>query len=177
MPEPRPGFFARMGGAFGAFWRTLTDAEFAAQLLRLRRGEWPPPPPAPLLKAAGPESALQLLGLLQGSGRLVDFLQEDVTAYTDTQVGAAARIVHEGCRKVLEEYFALEPVRQEAEGTPITVEAGFDAAALRLTGHVVGQPPFTGRLAHRGWRVARINLPKLAEGHPVEILAQAEVEL
>jgi hypothetical protein len=68
-------------------------------------------------------------------------------------------VVHEGCRKVLREHFTLSPVRSEAEGSRITLQAGFDAAAMRLTGNVVGQPPFTGTLSHRGWLVTQVRLP------------------
>ena len=124
-----------------------------------------------------PESALQLLTLLQQEGRFVDFLEENVTAYSDADIGGAARVVHEGCRKVIREYLHIEPVREEAEGVRLTLPAGFDATAVRLTGNVVGQPPFTGTLMHRGWRVRQITLPKLAEGHDVRVLAPAEVEL
>jgi len=100
-----------------------------------------------------------------------------VTAYSDADIGGAARVVHEGCRKVIREYLHIEPVREEAEGARLTLPAGFDAAAVRLTGNVVGQPPFTGTLMHRGWRVSQITLPRLAEGHDVRVLAPAEVEL
>ena len=48
---------------------------------------------------------------------------------------------------------------------------------MRLTGKVVGKPPFTGSLGHRGWRVTDTRLPKLAEGHDASVIAQAEVEL
>lgn len=136
-----------------------------------------PEPAAPVLREAPHESALQLLGLLQRDARLIDFVEEDMTAYADAEVGAAARIVHEGCRKVLREHFTLEPVRSEAEGSGITLAPGFDAAAVRVTGRVVGQPPFTGSLAHRGWRVSETRLPKLADSHDASIVAQAEVEL
>mgnify|MGYP002665127542 FL=1 len=122
-------------------------------------------------------SALQLLGLLQREARFVDFVQEDVVAYTDAEVGAAARVVHEGCRKVLGAHFSIAPVRNEPEGSRVTLAAGFDATAVRLTGNVVGQAPFTGTLGHRGWRVTGSELPKLAPGHDAAVLAQAEVEL
>ena len=79
--------------------------------------------------------------------------------------------------KVLREHFDIVPVRAEAEGARITLTAGFDAAAVKLTGNVVGQPPFSGSLSHRGWRVAEVRLPKLAEGHDARVLAPAEVEL
>ena len=59
----------------------------------------------------------------------------------------------------------------------VTLPEGFDAAAVRVTGNVVGKAPFTGTLSHRGWRVADTRLPKLAAGHDAAIVAQAEVEL
>jgi hypothetical protein len=123
------------------------------------------------------DSALQLLSLLQTEARFVDFVQENVTGYSDAEVGAAARIVHEGCRKVIHQHFELEPVRKEAESSRVTLPKGFDAASVRLTGNIVGQAPFSGTLVHRGWRAAQVKLPKLAETHDTRIIAPAEVEL
>lgn len=178
------GFFARLRLALRAFGRILSDGAFAAGILRLERGELAgsvapavAEPSKPLLRDTAPDSALQLLALLQREGRFVDFLEENVSAYSDAEIGGAARVVHEGCRKVIRDYLQIEPVRAEAEGARLTLAAGFDAAAVRLTGNVVGQPPFTGALMHRGWRVTEIKLPKLAEGHDVRVLAPAEVEL
>ena len=122
-------------------------------------------------------AALQLLGLMQREARVVDFIQEDVAPYSDAEIGAAARVVHEGCRKVLREHFAIAPVRAEAEGSRITLPAGFDAAAVRLTGNVVGQAPFTGTLSHRGWQVTDVKLPQLTDIQAAKVIAQAEVEL
>lgn len=122
-------------------------------------------------------AALQLLGLMQREARFVDFVQEDVANYTDAEIGAAARVVHEGCRKVLREHFTLAPVRNEAEGSRLTLAAGFDATAVRLTGNVVGQAPFTGTLGHRGWQVTEARLPQLTDDKAAAVLAQAEVEL
>jgi hypothetical protein len=68
-------------------------------------------------------------------------------------------------------------VRSEAEGSRITLQAGFDAAAVRLTGNVVGQPPFTGTLSHRGWLVTQVKLPQLTDIQAAKVIAQAEVEL
>lgn len=122
-------------------------------------------------------AALQLLGLMQREARFVDFIQEDVAPYTDAEIGAAARVVHEGCRKVMREHFTLSPVRSEAEGSRITLLAGFDAAAVRLTGNVVGHAPFTGTLSHRGWLVTEVKLPQLIDSQAAKVIAQAEVEL
>lgn len=129
------------------------------------------------IREAQPEAALQLLGLLQNEARFIDFVEESVTAYSDAEIGAAARVVHEGCRKVLRQHFDLEPVRAEAENTRITVPKGFDSSVLRLTGNIVGQPPFSGTLVHRGWRVNQVKLPRVAEGHDASIIAAAEIEL
>lgn len=137
--------------------------------------------PAPLqtvvMKEAGPEAALQLLSLLQNEARFIDFIEEDIAGYSDGEIGAAVRVVHEGCRKVLKAHFTLEPIRKEAEGARLQLPKGFDAAALRLTGNIVGAAPFTGTLVHKGWRATGVALPKVVEGHDMNILAPAEVEL
>ncbi|MAR92338.1 MAG: DUF2760 domain-containing protein [Pseudomonadota bacterium] len=136
-----------------------------------------PKPEPPVLQTSDPVSALQLLGLLQQEARFVDFLQEDLKGFDDAEIGAVARVVHEGAAKLLGQYFTLEPVRSEQEETRITLEPGFDPAANRVTGNVVGEPPFSGTLVHRGWRASRAELPRLASHHDVRILAPAEVEL
>ena len=136
----------------------------------------PVAPVAPLRQAT-PDAALQLLALFQRDARLIDFTEEDLASYADADIGAAARIVHEGCRKVLREHFTIAPVRAEAEGSRISLDAGFDAGAIRLTGNVVGSAPFKGSISHRGWRATEVRLPKLSSGHDATVLAQAEVEL
>jgi hypothetical protein len=118
-----------------------------------------------------------LLSLLQREARLLDFAHENITVYADADIGAAARLVHEGCARVLKEHFTIAPVRSELEGARLTLAEGFDAASVRLTGNVVGKAPFTGTLSHRGWRAAKVNLPQLAQEHDARILAPAEVEL
>ena len=130
-----------------------------------------------VIRETTPDAALQLLGLLQKEARFLDFVQENVAAYSDAEIGAAARVVHEGCVKVIRQHFELAPVRSETEGSRITLPAGFDAAGVRLTGNIVGQPPFSGTLIHRGFRAVEVRLPKLTEGHDAHVLAQAEVEL
>lgn len=136
------------------------------------------PSPTPVIvREATPEAALQLLGLLQKEARFLDFVQENVAGYPDADIGAAARVVHEGCRKVLAQHFELEPVRKEPENTRLTLPKGYDPSAVRVSGNIVGEPPFTGLLIHRGWRATKVSLPRIAEGHDVNIIAAAEVEL
>jgi Domain of unknown function (DUF2760) len=136
-----------------------------------------PSPEPVILKEYSPDAALQLLGLLQKEARFIDFIKEDVTTYSDADVGAAARVVHQGCSKAINEHFTLAPLRSEQEGSRITLPAGFDAAANRLCGNIVGQAPFTGTLVHKGWQATEVRLPKLAQGHNPNIVAAAEIEL
>jgi hypothetical protein len=126
-------------------------------------------------RPAGAE-ALHLLALLQRDGRLVDFVAENLTGFSDAEIGAAARTVHEGCKKVLTSYVTLEPVLREGEGAAVVLPAGFDAAAVRLTGNVVGQPPFRGTVRHHGWRAGEVRIPPQPPGD-ARIVAPAEVEL
>jgi hypothetical protein len=181
----QPSFFARIALAYVAFFRVLFDGMFAGRVLGLTQGAEPaapaptkaPEPPAPKLREAPVDSALQLLGLLQREGRLIDFLQEDISAFSDAQVGAAARVVHDSVNKALSAHLKLERVRSEAEGSRVSLPKGFSASEVRLTGNVVGEAPFSGTLNHAGWRALSIELPKLSQGHDVSILAPAEVEL
>lgn len=131
----------------------------------------------PNLNAADPTSAKQLLALLQQESRFIDFIQEDLSAAQDNEIGAVARVIHEGAQKVFKEYVSLLPVAEQDEESKVTLEKGFDASAWKLTGNVVGDAPFTGVLVHKGWQVQNIELPKLATGHNADILAAAEVEL
>lgn len=198
MTRPNPSLLSRLALAVSV----LFQPALAARLRDLRDGVAEPAPapqpapapvtvtapepapapapaaaPAPQLRTAPHEAALQLLGLLQRDARFIDFIEEDVKAYSDADIGAAARVVHEGCRKVLREHFSIQPLRAENEGSRITLPEGFDAAAVRVTGNVVGKAPFTGTLSHRGWRVTDTRLPQLAAGNDAAIVAQAEVEL
>ncbi len=129
--------------------------------------------PAPMEDAG--EAAIQLLSVLQHEGRLVDFLMEDISPYPDQQVGAAAREVHDKCRKAVEEIFGLRPVLSAEEGSRVEVDEGFDPAKIRLVGRLGGGPPYKGVLLHAGWRCTRVALPpgKGKEG----IVAPAEVEV
>jgi hypothetical protein len=144
----------------------------AAVVSRAAPAPCPPPPPV----VAPEDGALRLLGALQEEGRFVDFVQEDLGPYSDEQIGAAVRGIQEGCRKALAGRITIEPVLRGAEGEAVTLERGFDPAEVRLTGNVVGEPPFRGVLRHPGWRVITATLPE-RRGQDPHVLAPAEVEL
>lgn len=182
MTEPvELSFFARLWLAWLCFFRVLFDGQFAARVEAARVDRALPPAPAPPLPperaADATAPALQLLSLLQREGRLVDFLQQDIASFPDAEVGVAARVVHEGCRRALREHASIEPVRAESEGARVKLEAGFDADAVKLVGDVKGEPPWSGTLRHRGWRASRLELPRLVGDHDARVLAPAEVEL
>lgn len=140
-----------------------------------------PPRPTPEEKEAlardNQRRALHLLSLLQREGRLVDFLEENLKDYDDAQIGAAVRSIQENCQKALKKYLKIEAVIDSEEGEEVSLEKGFDASAIKVTGNVTGEPPFTGELQHRGWRVGRFDLPTLSGSPDPAVIAPAEVEL
>lgn len=125
---------------------------------------------------------LSFLGLLQQKGRLLDFLMDDVSRYGDAQIGAAARVVHQGAGAAVREYFDIKPVTAVGEGDALTLDSDYDAHSYRLIGRVVGEPPYRGQVLHRGWLTTTIKLPEL---HPTtgssliqqNIITPAEIEL
>ncbi len=123
------------------------------------------------------DGALAFLALLQREGRFVDFVLDSVDGASDADIGAAAREVHRGCRKVLDQHLSFEPVMPGAEEETVTVPKGFDPSEVRLIGEAKGEPPYRGTLRHHGWRVVDAKLPTLAEGIDRTVIAPAEVEL
>ena len=185
------GFWERLAFAFRCFFSILLHADIPLDILqklvkpagaapqaataaapsvsRLKEGEQP--------SSEAFDRAIQMLALLQRDGRLVDFLAENISAYPDAQIGAAVRTIHDNCRQVLDKYVKLEPILNSDEDQPVTVPVGFDLAAIRLIGKVVGEPPVRGVLRHKGWRVKEVNLPPLPQGAGRKVVAPAEVEL
>jgi hypothetical protein len=165
------GDFGRLLFVVRAAYRLERDREFAKRVKAILQ---PPPPPPPPKPSGAP---LRMLVLLQREGRLVDFLLEDIDAYSNDQVGAAVRDIHRQCQKALNEHLLLAPIFSQGEGEAVQVAAGFDPSTVQLTGNVTGQPPFKGSLKHHGWRVQEIKLAPPPEGQDEFVLQPAEVEL
>ena len=134
------------------------------------------PPRSPAANHAEAE-VVAFFALLQEKGRLVDFLMEDITSYDDTHVGAAARVIHQGCRQVLQEHFKITAISESDEGSQVTVPVGYAKEEYRLVGKLSGEPPFTGTLVHKGWKTAFVRLPRIVETQSLPAIAPAEVEL
>ncbi len=120
---------------------------------------------------------LHLFSVLQREGRLMDFFSEELEQYEDDQIGAAVRNIHDNCKKTIQKYIQPKAVITEEEGSTIEIPAGFDANAIKLTGNVVGDPPFKGTVRHRGWQAKKFELPVLSESSNPLIIAPAEVEI
>jgi hypothetical protein len=152
------------------------------------RGEGPEPQrpkaeakpiPVPAANNQAEAEIVSFLATLQEQGRLIDFLMDDITTYDDAQVGAAARVVHQGCRAALQEHFRIRPVREESEGSSVTIAVGYPADEYRLIGKISGAAPFSGTLIHRGWKTESVKLPRIVrvDADRLPTIAPAEVEL
>src|SRR4051812_44926954 len=129
----------RFALSFKVWWRTLRDEAFADRVRPLVEAA-ALPAPAPVTPPAPPPArvetrpsaparseALNLLAVLQREARLIDFLKENIAPYSNDQIGAAVRDVHRDAAAALQRLFDLQPVLQQAEGSPVDVPNGFDA--------------------------------------------------
>ena len=169
--------------AFRCFFNILFHGALSADaltVLKLARREQPAPGPKgtpPAAPSRTPaDGALQILTILQRDSRVVDFLMEDIASYSDDQVGAAVRELHDQCRDSLARYVALQPVIDGVEGTPARAPSG-DPHVVRFIGNVPAAPPSGGTLRHKGWRAAKVDLPSLAAKEDTSIIAPAEIEI
>lgn len=155
--------------AFKAFFKALKEPTKAQEFLS---DESPKQ-----LEQSSDSSHLRLLSYLQQSGRLVDFFKEDIEGYSDAQVGAAVRKIHQDCRQVIEDLVTLRPLKDEQEGATIQIPKGYNPSEIKIVGKVKGEPPFTGVLVHRGWKAHKRTLPKKVGEHSIDVVAPAEVEI
>ncbi len=183
-------FGRRLAYAFRCFFALLFKGVIPADILgavttpspgraaKEPRPAGTPPGPTPRAPVEDPgDRAVQLLALLQRDGRLVDFLLEDLTPYTDAQVSAAVRDVHANCRRAIDRYLPLEPILADEEGRPTILSAPVDPSAVKLVGNVRSQTSYRGTVRHRGWRVGRVALPPLPGAEARFVVAPAEVEV
>ena len=163
--------------AFRSFFAILFGGRLPADIAQAFGFVTPPPPPKPVPVVKPSDGALQILGILQRDARMIDFLMEDISPYSDDQIGAAARNLHDQSRDALQRYLHLSPVVDGVEGTFTKLESN-DPAAIKLLGNVPakGKAP-GGLLRHKGWRADKIDLPPLVASQSTTILAPAEIEI
>lgn len=173
--------------AFRAFFAALGSSDKSRQIADILNGTPPETPqitqapsPAPLSPITQPPTpALTLMAAFQREARFLDFLQEDLSAYDDAQIGAASRDVHRLCREVVARMFAPAPLVEGEEGATVPLPAPLNPAQFSLTGNVSADPPPTrGTLIHHGWRATKCEIPQwTGTAEDAEILAPAEVEV
>jgi hypothetical protein len=173
---------SRISSAFSSFFGILfgdgLPDEVATEFGYEKKPEEKPAPAAkPVPEVRTSDGALQMLSILQRDARLIDFLMEDISGYSDDQVGAAVRSLHEQSRASLARYVTLTPVIDAVEGTRTRIEKN-DPNSVKLIGNV----PATGKasqgiLRHKGWRVDKVDLPKIATSQDAKVLAPAEIEI
>jgi hypothetical protein len=174
----------RIALAFRAFFNLLFSGELSSETLialNLSRRS-PTAPPKPAAPAPAPpavrtsDGALQILAIIQRDSRLIDFLMEDVSGYSDDQIGAAVRELHDQCRDAIGRYVTLTPVIDGVEGTYAKAPAQ-DANLVKFVGNVPAKPPAGGTLRHKGWRATKVDLPNLPAKQDATIIAPAEIEI
>ena len=163
----------RLALAFRSFFALLFEGSLPAEI-SAALGLVPKPAPAPVVKTS--DGALQLLGILQRDGRLLDFLLEDIAGYSDEQVGAAVRDVQAQCRESLNRYAQFAPVLDAAEGSYVKTPKA-QPESLKFVGNVPAGTPAGGVLRHRGWRAVKMELPALNPKQDSSVLAPAELEV
>jgi hypothetical protein len=174
---------AAFSSFFGILFSNDIPADVAASLGWVKRTSvvaTPAAAAAPVKKepVVGPaDGALQLLGILQRDARLVDFLMENLSAYSDEQIGAAVRNVQEQSRQALDRYVKLDPVIDGVEGTYVKTPSS-DANLVKLTGNVPADGKAAGgTLRHKGWRAAKVDLPPVFPHQKTDVVAPAELEI
>ena len=154
--------------AFKSFFKALRNPQKAEQFLKDEPEK---------TSDVSDASHLRLLAYLQESGRLIDFLKEDISAYSDAQVGAAVRKIHQDCSATLEDLVTLRPLKEEAEGSLIHIPKGYNPLEIKVIGKVKGEPPYSGILIHKGWKAHKRSLPKKIGQQSVDVVFPAEIEV
>jgi hypothetical protein len=170
--------------AFRAFFNLLFSGELSPEILialNLSRRSAATPPKAAAPAPAAPavrtsDGALQILAILQRDSRLIDFLMEDVSGYSDDQIGAAVRELHDQSRDAIARYVTLAPVIDGVEGTYAKAPAQ-DPNLVKFVGNVPANPPAGGTLRHKGWRATKVELPNLPAKQDASIISPAEIEI
>ena len=170
--------------AFRAFFNLLFSGELSPEILialNLSRRSATAPPKAAAPAQAAPavrtsDGALQILAILQRDSRLIDFLMEDVSGYSDDQIGAAVRELHDQSRDAIARYVTLAPVIDGVEGTYAKAPAQ-DPNLVKFVGNVPATPPAGGTLRHKGWRATKVDLPNLPAKQDASIISPAEIEI
>ena len=183
-----------LGLALGAFLKCLFNRDFAQNVQGLAMGQYvksgmvettalptseaQEPVTAKIPKLHTDGSAIQMLAELQKEGRLIDFLEEDLSQYEDEEIGSSVRTIHEGCKKVMDQCLKKEKIIDQEEESSVRVNGDYDVHELKLSGRVSDKFPLKGVLVHPGWKVTSFKLKERSSNSSAQqVLAPAEVEI
>jgi hypothetical protein len=134
----------------------------------------PEQPAKPAAPAPARDTAVTLLATLQREARLVDLIKEDLSQYSDAQVGAAARPCLQQCSGVLDRLLGLKPLVAAADGDTVDVEPNASPTRYQWIGEGTAA---AGKLVHHGWHATKIELPKwTGDAADANIIAAAQIQ-
>lgn len=154
--------------AFRAFFAAIFNHTTADQLQAVLDAPASPPavaaPPAvtpadtpkPAKSINVRSDAITLLATLQREARFIDLIQENLSQYSDAQIGAAARPCLQQCAATLQRLLGLRAIQSAAEGQTITVPQSAPPARFLWIGEGSGT---SGKLVHHGWEASHVDLP------------------
>lgn len=166
----------RLMMAFRSFFKAWKKPEEATKFLQGPKEVTSKEALASSEKPTSDTAHLRLLAALQEEGRFLDFLKEDISSFSDEEVGASVRKIHKDCQQVIEKLVTVRPVLQEDEGSKIHIPVGYNSSSIKVVGFVKGEPPFEGILIHKGWRADKRSLPKKYV-ESSQVIYPAEVEI
>jgi hypothetical protein len=160
-----------VGTAFRAFFAALFDRDVSERIrLVLEKGPESSvpaiaPPTAAAVKVDVPKpvsaeirsDAVTLLATLQREARFVDLVKEDLSRYSDAQIGIAARPCLQQCATTLDRLLGLRPIETSADGQTIQVPENALPSRYQWVGEGAGS---TGKLLHHGWEASQVQLPQ-----------------
>ncbi len=132
--------------------------------------------PKSMTTASNRSDALTVLAALQREARFLDLIQEPLTAYSDAQVGAAARDVLRDSNQVLQRMFAIKPLVDIEEGAMIDLDDKPNASRVKIVGSKSSNAK-QATVLHQGWVATTTNIP-IWTGDPADqmVLMPTEVE-
>lgn len=179
-----------LGTAFRAFFAALGNRQVADQIRTVLdrpagTAALPAPPAevvvpskpvpvAPKAKESTRSDAITLLATLQREARLLDLVKENLSAYSDAQVGAAARPCLTQCAVTLDRVLGVKAIEAASDGQAISVPEAATPSRYTWIGEGSGS---AGKLVHHGWEASRVDLPHWtgvdADAH---VIAPAQVQ-
>jgi hypothetical protein len=182
-----------LGTAFRAFFAALFNRNVAEQIQSVLDH-----PPTPALESHAPKSpqdpqaaapsaatvtkpaapsrsdAITLLAALQREARLIDLIQENLSAYSDAQVGAAARPCLTQCAATLNRLISIKPLIAAADGDLVKVPENATPSRYTWIGEGSGTE---GKLIHHGWEAAKTELPQwTGASEDAHVIAPAQIK-